>query len=134
VEPDKLISELVFKAVRSSGSGGQHVNKVSSKVVLSFNISNSENLSDTQKELLKTALVNRLNTKNELVLHCDESRSQHKNKSLVIMRFLQIIKQGLIIPKKRIPTKTPKSVIRKRLKNKKKQSDRKTNRKKPNIE
>jgi len=134
VEPDKLISELVFKAVRSSGSGGQHVNKVSSKVVLSFNISNSETLSDTQKELLKTALVNRLNTKNELVLHCDESRSQHKNKSLVIMRFLQIIKQGLIIPKKRIPTKTPKSVIRKRLKNKKKQSDRKTNRKKPNIE
>jgi len=134
VDHSKLISELVFKAVRSSGSGGQHVNKVSSKVVLSFNISNSEILNDAQKELLKTSLSNRLNSKSELVLHCDESRSQHKNKSVVIMRFLQIIKQGLIIPKKMIPTKTPKSVIRKRLKNKKKQSDRKTNRKKPDIE
>jgi len=130
----KLIPELTFRAVRSSGSGGQHVNKVSSKVVLTFNVSNSAILTDTQKELLKTTLINRLNSNNELVLHCDESRSQHKNKSLIISRFLQIIEQGLIIPKKRIPTKTPKKVIRKRLENKKKQSDRKSNRKKPDID
>jgi len=134
MEYSNLISELVFKAVRSSGSGGQHVNKVSSKVVLSFNVPNSALLTDAQKELLKTSLINRLNSNGDLVLHCDESRSQHKNKSLVIMRFLQIIEQGLIIPKERIPTKKPRAVIRKRLDNKKKQSAKKTNRKKPDID
>jgi len=134
MEYSSLISELVFKAVRSSGSGGQHVNKVSSKVVLSFNVPNSALLTDAQKELLKTSLINRLNSNGDLVLHCDESRSQHKNKSLVIMRFLQIIEQGLIIPKERIPTKKPRAVIRKRLDNKKKQSAKKTNRKKPDID
>ena len=129
-----LISELTFKAVRSSGSGGQHVNKVSSKVELHFFIENSSILNDEQKQLLLKSLGPRLTKDNELILQCDESRSQHKNKELVVKRFLELIKKGLIVPKKRKPTKIPKSVIRKRLKSKKIQSERKANRKKPGLD
>lgn len=130
----KLISELTFKAIRSSGSGGQHVNKVSSKVELQFNVINSQFLKDNQKELLKESLKSRLTKEFVLILQCDESRSQHKNKELVIKRFTQLVEQGLIVPKKRRPTKTPKSVIKKRLDTKKKQSAKKVNRKPPKID
>lgn len=129
-----LISELSFKALRSSGSGGQHVNKVSSKVELHFNVENSKILSEEQKILLLKKLKTRLSGNNDLVLQCDESRSQHKNKELVIKRFLQIIKKGLIVPKKRKPTKIPRSAIRKRLKSKRIRSEKKAERKKPNLD
>lgn len=129
-----MISELTFKAIRSSGSGGQHVNKVSSKVELQFNVINSQFLKDNQKELLKESLKSRLTKEFVLILQCDESRSQHKNKELVIKRFTQLVEQGLIVPKKRRPTKTPKSVIKKRLDTKKKQSAKKVNRKPPKID
>jgi ribosome-associated protein len=131
---DVLLNELTFKAIRSSGSGGQHVNKVSSKVELIFDVSNSNAFSENQKERLLLKLQNRLTKESVLMLQCDESRSQHKNKELVIKRFLELIKYGLIIPKKRIPTKIPKSVIRKRLKSKRQLSDKKANRKKPDLD
>ncbi len=134
MEATKLIPELEFKAIRSSGSGGQHANKVSSKVELHFNLLNSEALSDSQKKILLVSLGKRLTNNNELILQCDESRSQHKNKELIIKRFIKLIEQGLIVQKKRVPTKTPKAVIRKRLDNKKKQSIKKITRKKPEIE
>ncbi len=134
VSEDALISELSFKAIRSSGSGGQHVNKVSSKIELSFNLEESLVLSDLQKERLLNKLSSRLTKDNVLILQCDESRSQHKNKELVIKRFLEIIKDGLKVPKKRIPTKISKSAIRKRLKSKRQLSEKKANRKKPNLD
>ena len=130
MEKDKLISELQFKAVRSSGAGGQNVNKVSSKVVLSFDIKNSNALSNEDKLLLETNLSSRLTNDQILILNCDEDRSQLKNKEIVIKRFLTIIEQGLYIPKIRKATKIPKSVIRKRLKDKKNLSEIKKNRKK----
>ena len=128
-----LIQELNFKAVRSSGAGGQHVNKVASKVELSFNLNESLVLSHLQKQRIKNKLKNRLTTGGILVLQCGKSRSQHKNKDLVIKRFLELIKASFVIPKKRIPTKTPKSAVKKRLKNKRTLSEKKANRKKPNI-
>jgi len=131
---DTLIKELSFKAIRSSGSGGQHVNKVSSKIELSFNLQGSLVLSDAQKERLIVTLKNRLTKDLVLMLQCDESRSQHKNKTLVTQRFLQLIKGGLHVPKKRKPTKIPRAVIAKRLKNKNTQSVKKVNRKKPDID
>ena len=131
---DLLSPELTFKAVRSSGSGGQHVNKVSSKVELHFFIENSSILSENQKQRLLKSLKSRLTKDKELILQCDESRSQHKNKEIVIKRFFELIKKGLKVPKKRKPTKIPKSVIRKRLKSKKRQSERKASRKKPDLE
>jgi len=134
LDVSKLISELTFKAIRSSGSGGQHVNKVSSKVELQFSISTSQYLNDNQKELLLKSLKTRLTKEYVLILQCDESRSQHKNKELVIKRFMQLVDKGLIVPKKRRPTKTPRAVIKKRLNTKKKQSAKKENRKKPDLD
>lgn len=131
---EKLIKELNFKATRSSGAGGQHVNKVSSKIELFFDVENSAEFSEEQKKLLLKNLVTRLTKENILLLTCDESRSQHKNKELVIKRFLEIITQGLIIPKKRKPTKPSKSSIRKKAENKKKTSFKKVLRKKPKLE
>jgi len=129
-----LINEANFKAVRSSGSGGQHVNKVSSKVELTFDLTQSKVFNENQKERLLNKLNNRLTKDGVLILQCHESRSQHKNKELVIKRFLALVRASLIIPKRRISTKIPKSVIRKRLKNKRNQSDKKANRKKPDLD
>ena len=134
MEIDKIIQELQYKAVRSSGAGGQNVNKVSSKVVLNFDLNTSKALSDEEKELISFKLSSRLTSENILILNCDEDRSQIKNKAIVTKRFLEIIKNALIVPKIRKATKIPKSVIRKRIKDKKNISEVKNNRKKPNFE
>lgn len=133
LEAEKIIAELQFKAVRSSGAGGQNVNKVSSKVVLTFDLKNSQALSDDEKALLENKLASRLTSEQILILNCDEDRSQLKNKTLVIKRFIDLIIAGLIIPKIRKATKIPKSVIRKRIKDKKTLSEIKKNRKKPDF-
>lgn len=131
---DALLQELTFKAVRSSGAGGQHVNKVSSKVELAFNLFESEIFNEDLKERLIKKLQNKLTKEGVLMLQCDESRSQHKNKELVTKRFFELIDNALIVPKKRIPTKIPRAVIKKRLKSKRNLSDKKATRKKPDID
>ncbi|UKM65876.1 aminoacyl-tRNA hydrolase [Flavobacteriaceae bacterium GSB9] len=131
---EHLIKELTFKAVRSSGSGGQHVNKTSTKVELSFDLNTSKELSEAQKNRLQKKLKNRLTNDSVLILQCGESRSQYRNKNLVIVRFLNLIKSNLTTPKPRKPTKAPKSAIRKRLKNKRYQSQKKENRKPPQAD
>ena len=130
---EALIKEFHFKGIRSSGAGGQHVNKVSSKIELSFNIQNSLVLNETQKQILQYKLSNRITKEGLLILQCGESRSQHRNKNIAIVRAIQLLKSALYKPKKRIPTKTPKAVIFKRLKNKRANKERKANRRKPNI-
>ena len=134
MEEEKIVQELQYKAVRSSGAGGQNVNKVSSKVVLNFDLNTSKALSEEEKELILFKLSSRLTSENILILNCDEDRSQIKNKAIVTKRFLEIIKNALIVPKIRKATKIPKSVIRKRIKDKKNISEVKNNRKKPNFE
>lgn len=134
MDVEKIISELNFKAVRSSGSGGQNVNKVSSKVVLNFDLNASQALSDEEKLLLTENIAARLTSENILILNCDEDRSQLKNKDIVTKRFLEIIKKGLFVPKIRKATKVPKAVIKKRIKDKKNVSDLKQSRKKPNLD
>ena len=134
MEIEKITSELSFKAVRSSGAGGQNVNKVSSKVVLSFDLAHSQALTDEEKLLVETKLSSRLTTDAVLILNCDEDRSQFRNKEIVTKRFLDLIKNALLVPKERKPTKIPKSVIRKRIKDKKNVSEVKKNRRRPNLE
>jgi ribosome-associated protein len=134
LDAEQLISEAILKAVRSSGSGGQNVNKVSTKIELQFNVNHSNGLDDAEKTLLIDSLNTRLTKNNVLILQCDESRSQLKNKQIVKERFLEIINEALTVQKERIPTKTPKAVKRKRLKNKKQVSQKKANRKPPEIE
>jgi len=114
-----LISELQFKAVRSSGAGGQHVNKVSSKIELIYNIENSHALSDFEKSLVQLKLVNRINKEKVLLLQCDESRSQHKNKELIVKRFIRLIEEALIVPKVRKRKKLSRAAKEKRLNSKK---------------
>ena len=133
MEAEKIVAELNFKAVRSSGAGGQNVNKVSSKVVLTFDLNASQALNEEEKALIETKLATKLTSENLLILNCDEDRSQLKNKAIVTKRFLDLIEKSLIIPKKRKATKVPKSVVEKRLKDKSSVSEIKLNRKKPKI-
>jgi ribosome-associated protein len=128
-----LLTELQFKAVRSSGAGGQNVNKVSSKVMLSFDVKNSHSLTEEEKALLTSKLASKLTSEQVLILSCDEDRSQLKNKTIVTKRFLELIKTALIVPKKRKPTQIPRGVIEKRIKAKRNLSEIKQNRRKPNF-
>ena len=134
MNPEILTKELKFKAVRSSGAGGQHVNKVSSKVELHFDIAQSSALSAIEKERLFLKLKNRLTKSGCLILYCDEARSQHQNKNLVIKRFFKVLKKALQVSKKRKPTKPSTSSIEKSLRSKKKHSGKKQDRKKPNFD
>lgn len=129
-----LISELTFKAVRSSGAGGQNVNKVASKIELFFDVPGSMALSEDEKQMIAEKLQNRLTKEGILILQCDQSRSQHKNKSLVIDRFVALIDNSLKQTKKRKPTKIPKAVIKKRLKSKRDLSNKKALRKPPSVD
>jgi ribosome-associated protein len=131
---EQLVSELTFKAVRSSGAGGQNVNKVSSKVILTFDIPKSQGLSEEEKTLLVINLNSRLTSENVLILNCDEDRSQLKNKEIIIKRFLELIKKGLFVPKERKATKVPKAAIRKRIKDKKNLGEIKKSRRKPDLD
>ena len=131
---ENILKELNFKAIRSSGAGGQHVNKTSSKIELTFDLENSNSLSDDEKALLKTKLSSKLTNENVLILFCEETRSQHRNKDLAIKRFLALIKTNLIRPKKRKKTKPSKGAIKKRLETKQRTSVRKALRKRPKLE
>ena len=131
---DVLKSELSYKYVRSSGSGGQHVNKVSSKAELYFDLNNSVVFSDEKKQKLSEFFNNRLTKDGILILACDDSRSQFRNKALVTQRFIALIEEGLKKKKLRIKTRVPRGVKKKRLKNKRINADKKANRKTPDIE
>jgi len=131
---DVLISELNFKAVRSSGPGGQHVNKTASKVEVSFHLENSQALSETEKERLRNKIPTKISTDGIITLQCGETRSQHKNKAIVIERLIALIKQNLKVAKPRKKTKPSKSAIEKRLKSKKENAMKKSNRKPPKID
>ena len=122
---DLIINELIFKTSRSSGSGGQNVNKVSTKVELRFNIEDSLQLTENEKLLVKKKLKNRISTEGILILTSDSERTQLGNKKKVIELFLQIIEKALIVPKKRIKTKPTKTSKEKRLKEKKILSEKK---------
>lgn len=108
MQTSTIIRELTFKGIRSSGPGGQHVNKTSSKVEVRFNIMTSEGLQDSEKERLLSKLSSRLTSEGELIMQCGESRSQHRNKAIVIERLLELLKEQLTVKKKRKKTKPSK--------------------------
>ena len=120
MDAQTILHECQFKAVRSSGSGGQHVNKVSSKVELQFNVAQSEGLSDLEKTRIQQKLASKLTQEHVLILQAGDTRSQHRNKQLVISRFLTLLKDALKIQKKRKPTKPTRASVTKRLETKQK--------------
>lgn len=133
LDEESILAELNFKAVRSSGSGGQHVNKVASKVELQFNIPTSTILSEEQKSQLLENLKSKISKEGTLTIQCGETRSQHKNKAIVINRFFGLLNDALKVEIERKPTKTPKHVKIKRLKKKRQHSEKKANRKPPEL-
>ncbi len=129
-----LHNELNFKAIRSGGPGGQHANKVSSKIILSFELDESKAFSEEEKSLLFKNLKNRLTKDNTLILTCDKSRSQHQNKTIITERFNKLIEKNLKVSKKRKATKPSKSSKARRLDKKKIQAFKKALRRKPKID
>jgi len=127
----RLLKELDFSVSRSSGPGGQNVNKVNSKVTLKFNVPQSHVLTGEEKEILLKKLVTRLTTDGVLILVSQESRSQLENKELVIQKFEQILKKAFEKRKARKATKPSKSAVRKRVTSKKQHSEKKKWRQKP---
>ncbi len=129
-----LISELSFKAIRSSGPGGQHVNKTASKVEVSFNLETSTALSEIEKERIRTKIPTRISSEGIIMLQSGETRSQHRNKAIVIERLIELLQQNLKVAKPRKKTKPSKSVIERRLKSKKENALKKSSRRPPKIE
>ena len=120
--------ELSFKTSRSSGAGGQNVNKVETSVTVLWKVATSEFFTDEQKDLIQNKLKNRINADGFLFLTVSESRTQLMNKNKAIEKILEIVDQSLWIPKKRIATKPSKAKKQKRLDTKKKLSDKKESR------
>ena len=114
-----LIRELEFRTSRSSGPGGQHVNKTESRVELLWSPQESDCLSEAQKMLIAGRLGNRFTDDGILILASEKYRSQHRNKSEVTERFLDLILTNLIPLKKRRPTRPTRSSVERRIRNKK---------------
>jgi ribosome-associated protein len=119
--------ELQFKTSRSSGKGGQHVNKTESRVSLFFNVLESSLLTEDEKNVLKEKLT--LSQEGVYQISCETTRSQLKNKEICIKKFYNALEEALKIQKKRKETKPSKTAIRKRLREKKRRSEIKQNRK-----
>jgi len=128
-----LKEELVFSTARSGGSGGQHVNKVETKVILKFYLDDSNALEEKQKELIREKLEKKIDKSGVLSLYNQETRSQKKNKERLIAHFEELIKKALKKKKPRKKTKVPKQVKEKILKDKKFRGELKKNRGKPNL-
>lgn len=120
---DCLLSELIITFSRSSGKGGQHVNKVATKAELAFDINASECLNEEQKQLIKEKLTNKINEAGLLKLQSSESRSQLSNKENVLKKFKALIEKSLKKPVKRIATSKPLQATESRLTQKRRTSE-----------
>ncbi len=111
--------EVFYKTARSGGKGGQNVNKVETMVEVWWHIHSSPLFSPEEKELLTEKLKNKINKEGYLMVRSSESRSQLENKEIAFEKLKALVAKSLIVPKKRKPTKVPKSVVEKRLDSKK---------------
>lgn len=131
---EDIVKAVLFKTSRSGGKGGQNVNKVSSKVELVLHIPSAPFFTEEEKLLILEKLASRLDSENNLHVVSQEDRSQLMNKERSVLKMIALIRFALTVQKKRLPTKTPKSVIRKRLENKFITSVKKATRKRPELD
>ncbi|NMB92239.1 MAG: aminoacyl-tRNA hydrolase [Parcubacteria group bacterium] len=117
--------ELIYEYFRSSGPGGQNVNKVTTGVRIRFNIEQSKVFAPEQKQKIRDALRNKINENDELLIENEETRSQSQNKNNAYERLIELITEALEEEKERIPTKVPESSKRKRIEEKKKIGEKK---------
>ncbi|MFH1160578.1 MAG: alternative ribosome rescue aminoacyl-tRNA hydrolase ArfB [bacterium] len=117
--------EFIFSASRSSGPGGQHVNKVSTKIELRFHVMKSALLSQDEKEVLLEKLAGRINAAGELVLTSQSERTQLRNKERVIEKFHSLLIRALTPRKRRKPTKLSAEAKEKRLEEKRLKAEKK---------
>lgn len=115
--------ELSFITARSSGPGGQNVNKLSTKVTVHFNVAASANLTEIQKQKIAARLSNRIANDGVLSVVCQESRSQFDNKTRAVERLVELLRGALTEKPRRIKTKVPKSAKLKRLDKKKRHGE-----------
>jgi ribosome-associated protein len=124
-------SDLEWTAVRSSGPGGQNVNKVSSKVELTFDFENTVALPDSTKDRLRILAKNQLDAEGRVLIKSDKTRDQLKNLGDAREKLKKLVLEAMVVPKARKPTKVSRSQKARRLSNKKKDSAKKASRKKP---
>ena len=127
-------AELTESFVRSTGPGGQNVNKLSTKVELRWTPGTSSALSEAQKAYLAHRLAHRIIDSGELIVSCDEHRTQGRNRDEARDKLAALVRQALIRPKKRRPTKPSRASIRRRLDGKKRRSSTKKNRAKARVD
>jgi ribosome-associated protein len=123
-------TEFTFTASRSSGPGGQNVNKVSTRVELRFDVKVSALLSSEEKEIILLKLAKKINSEGELILVAQADRSQFNNKEKVVDKFYTLLAKALTPVKKRKSTRPPRAAKEKRLEEKQIQSEKKERRKK----
>jgi ribosome-associated protein len=126
-----LLSELTYKATRSSGPGGQHVNKTSTRVELHWSLDTTKAFSEEEVLRLRESLRHRLTKEGSITLASEQTRSQLRNKEDVTKRFFNLLEVGVTPPKIRKKTRPSKMAKRKRLQAKKRHGEKKLNRKKP---
>ena len=120
--------ELSEQFIRASGPGGQNVNKTSSAVELRFEAERSPSLSEPVKKRLKKIAGTKWTKDGAIVLKCDETRHQVRNREIVLKRLKEMIKKSLLTPKKRLATRPTLASNRRRLTAKKNRADLKSNR------
>ena len=130
MDAEIILKESVVKAVRSSGKGGQNVNKVSTKVEIYFNILDSEGLSAAEKEIISAKLRKRIDKNGTIKISAQAERSQIKNRNTAEEKLFRLLSASVIIPKKRKKTSVPSSSAVKRMEFKKIQSEKKKMRRK----
>lgn len=131
MEWDKVLAELDFRTSRSSGAGGQHVNKTETKVEVIFNVGQSQGLTSEEKELIYQKLGASISEDGIISVTSQKTRSQFSNKENAIEKLKLKLEKSLIPKAKRIRTKPSKGAIEERLAEKKKHAEKKASRKNP---
>jgi ribosome-associated protein len=118
-------TELTYRATRSGGPGGQHVNTSSTRIELTWNVADTPNLDEAQRARVREKLANRIDGDGVLHLSASDSRSQHQNKEAVTERFQELLRQALEVPKARKRTRPSRAAREERLGAKRRQSEKK---------